>query len=312
MLKALLLSLTTLALAAIATAQNLVPNPSFEDTTNCHLPEGQYEFMLGLARPWFSANAATPDVYSGNPVVACGTNTIQEGLMNAHDGLRYAGAYMYTNSSTSGGTKEYMAVRLSQDLVAGNVYRLSMYLARSSFSRFSVDTIGAYFSPDSLYEDSYARLQVVPQVRFGAEGHFTSMEWIEVMGFYTAEGGERYLYIGSFEEDADMSSAYDPFFGGVDLGYYNVDKVELVTIDVAVPDVSGGDGSLYIFRGTLYWPDHHIAKVTFFNVVGGKVVDTVYGDGRGVIELPVDIAHGVYVLLVHGAEGTKAIKWVKE
>ncbi|MBK6756053.1 MAG: hypothetical protein IPG69_21295 [Flavobacteriales bacterium] len=49
-----------LVFAAIAMAQNLVPNWSFEDSAYCTTANNP----ILVAPPWFSANYATPDVYS--------------------------------------------------------------------------------------------------------------------------------------------------------------------------------------------------------------------------------------------------------
>ncbi|MBK6627341.1 MAG: hypothetical protein IPJ87_12035 [Flavobacteriales bacterium] len=57
-----------LALAAMATAQNLVPNPSFEDTTHCSLYQPPYEEAVG----WYSANLATPDIWDCDTIAPCG------------------------------------------------------------------------------------------------------------------------------------------------------------------------------------------------------------------------------------------------
>jgi hypothetical protein len=202
MRKALLLSLT-LALAATATAQNLVPNPSFEDTSSCgHFHQGNdYEPMLGLARPWFSPNLATPDVYTSDPDIACGVDVDQDGLIHPADGLRYAGLFMFTNSPMVGGTKEYAAIRLHEELTAGQEYGLTLRMARATFSRYAVASFGVHFSTDSIHLPSGAKLPVVPQIIFSANGHFEAMEWTVVSGSFTAMGGERFLYIGSFEED---------------------------------------------------------------------------------------------------------------
>lgn len=309
MLKTLLLSFT-LALAATATAQNLVPNPSFEDTTNCHLQEGQYEFMLGLARPWFSPNLATPDVFTSDADVACGIDVELENLTPPFDGLRYAGLFMFTNAPDVGGSKDYAGIRLQQELLTGQAYHLTLRVARARFSRYAVASFGAHFSADSIHVPNGARLPVVPQVTFFADGHFESMEWTTVNASFTAMGGERFLYLGSFQEDAEMDCSYDPFFGGEDLGYYNIDQVELVPDDVGLNEALGDRPHAFIHGGVLRHDGEPSANITVFDARGGQVLSPIASTG-GWFALPLELSAGCYFVRVDG-HGTQVLKWVKE
>lgn len=313
--KALLLSLMNLALAGMATAQNLVPNGSFEYTSNCYLPEGQYEFMLGMARPWFSPNNATPDVYTANTNAACGIPIGQEvGSLDPFNGIRYAGIAVYENSPVEGGTKEYLATPLATELVAGQVYHISFHLARSSFARYSVDTLGVFLSADSLHLDAYSRLSVVPQVRFSNGGHFSSTAWAEVTGQYVAEGGERYLYLGSFEEDSNMDCVYDPFWGGNDFAYYMVDKVEVTESGLTIGDpVASAGSTAYVHQSTLYWPGHKLARCKVMDLGGRWVSNRNHALDLDVgYLLPDDLAPGLYLVQVTDGKDPQVVRWFKE
>lgn len=311
MLKALLLSLTILALAETATAQNLVPNPSFEDTSSCDAfhQGGEYEPMLGLARPWFSPNLATPDVYTSDPGIACGVDVEQEGFIHPAEGLRYVGLFMFTNSPDAGGTKEYAAIRLQQELTAGQEYYLTVQMTRATFSRYAVASFGVHFSMDSIHVPSGAKLPVMPQVVFSANGHFESMEWTAVSGSFTAIGGERFLYIGSFEEDTEMDCSYDPFFGGEDLGYYHIDQVELVPVGVGVLDTHRSIGSVFIHDDVLYWEAGRSVMIDLVDRTGRHILRSVRADG-GSYPLPHGLAAGMYIVIVQHND-RQVLKWVR-
>ncbi|MFZ1333309.1 MAG: hypothetical protein WAR83_14030, partial [Flavobacteriales bacterium] len=69
MLKTLLLYFTTLAFVATTMAQNLVPNPSFEDTMNCDI---ETQCMLLKAAEWYNPNTGTPDLFDADLDRSCG------------------------------------------------------------------------------------------------------------------------------------------------------------------------------------------------------------------------------------------------
>lgn len=306
------LALMTLAFAATATAQNLVPNPNFEDTSSCDAfhQGGEYEPMLGLARPWFSPNMATPDVYTSDPGIACGIDVDQEGLMSPADGLRYVGLFMFTNTPGAGGTKEYAAIRLQEELTAGQEYYLTVRMARATFSRYAVASFGAHFSTDSIHVPSGAKLPVAPQVIFSANGHFEAMEWTTVSGSFTAVGGERFLYIGSFKEDAEMDCLYDPFFGGEDLGYYNIDQVELLPAGVGMVGMIRDSRPAFIHNDVLYWEGGRAVTISLVDRTGKLLMGPVRADG-GTYLLPNGVAQGLYLVVVQN-EGLQVLKWVRE
>ena len=56
-----------------ATSQNLVLNPSFEDTITC--PIGTWAMQC---RYWYSASGGSPDYFSEQPDIFCGTSTFRK------------------------------------------------------------------------------------------------------------------------------------------------------------------------------------------------------------------------------------------
>ena len=166
MLKAFFLLLTNLALAAIATAQNLVMNPSFEDTTYCiGWPPPQVE-----AVGWHTANTATPDIWDCDTVNPCGYHVMDAnapgigiiGYKYAYDGDRFAAGFHWYGYGSSN-TREYLTSKLQQPLQAGQSYRVSIWCARPSGMNGVIDKIGVYFGPDSVYEPYPTTLPYMPQ-----------------------------------------------------------------------------------------------------------------------------------------------------
>lgn len=138
------------------------------------------------------------------------------------------------------------------------------------------------------------------------------MDWIEVIGHYTADGGERYMYVGAFEDDSMMDCTYDPFFGGVDLGYYNVDAVELVPVDVSIGDTFRPMTSAYIMDGGVFWPGHRQVDMEIFNLAGSRIVYHLgHGNADGGLELPRGLASSLYVVYLRDRDDLTVVKWIK-
>lgn len=185
-----------------ATAQNLVPNYSFEVTDTC--PYGVSE--INSANQWFRANAATPDYFD-----SCSFSTLSDvpdnffGWQQAKTGEAYAGFYAFYFSPA--GYREYPEVHLSSPLVSGTKYYLSFYVSLADSAVFATDDFGMYLSVDSLFSYSTSNFAVTPQLK-NAEGTFVTdtFNWTRVAGEYIAVGGEKWLTLGNFKDGASTDS----------------------------------------------------------------------------------------------------------
>jgi hypothetical protein len=205
--------------------QNLVPNPGFEDHTSC--PNGISE--LDLAAPWFQPTLGTSDYFN-----TCATSFSSQvgvpsnfaGSQTPHGGQAYAGAYMYY----SGGIvyREYMETPLLVPLVAGHTYAVSFYVSLVSTSEYAVTNVGAYLSVNPVTSANYTNLPVIPQVQNPAGNFLNSANWTLIQGTFTAAGGESYLTIGNFYDDAHTPT--QPVVGGNNAGYsyYYIDDVSVI------------------------------------------------------------------------------------
>lgn len=153
-------------------------------------------------------------------------------------------------------------------------------------------------------------LPVEPQVAFLAENFFESMEWTAVSGLYTAVGGERYLYLGSFQEDPEMDFSFDPFFGGEDLGYYNIDQIVLVPDGVGLNDIRQNGPTAFIHNGVLHHDGEPSVIITVFDARGSQVQSSIISTG-GLFTLPVQLSPGCYFVRMQ-CPRVQVLKWVKE
>lgn len=132
-------------------AQNLVPNSSFEYTTQCPNNEGQINF----ASPWYNPNAASPDYF--NQCGAMGYQFINIwGYQIARTGQGYAHVGVYGSIGVSS-AREYIQVQLLDTLIAGENYCVSFYVSHAGMSSFFnsympivISEIGMLFSNNPI------------------------------------------------------------------------------------------------------------------------------------------------------------------
>jgi gliding motility-associated-like protein len=153
-------------------AQELVPDPGFEQYTSC--PEQGGFGQLYRSRHWYALRPS-PDLY--NCGVGVPTNVF--GHQQPFAGSGYAGA--------AGG--EIMAVKLLQPMRAGHQYQVRFWCSLANSGPPSA-ALGCLFSPDSLCNDNGPWL---PQMVHSGAVLSDTLGWMLVTGLYTAQGCERYM-----------------------------------------------------------------------------------------------------------------------
>jgi hypothetical protein len=226
--------------SAFATkAQNLVPNPSFE---NAICPTGYNGFPNQVAlymNDWYSATCASPDIMttcSNHPNTTI--PNVLFGYQYARTGSNFAGFGFYNS------WYEYLGVKLTQPLVAGTVYNVSFYASCANSMDKATDALGIYFSQTEIKcisGFSGPVLNYTPQV-VQTPGVFLNdtLGWQQVSGSFTAQGGEEYIVVGYFKpwNVADLQSINN---GTGTRCYYYVDdfSVEAVSLPAQPGAISG-------------------------------------------------------------------------
>lgn len=232
MLKHLTILCLFIALAAQSTAQvNLVYNGSFEYIKRC--PQS-YE-PIYTAFGWFWPSHGSSDLFN-----ACaGFNGVPDnpfGYQNAQHGIGYCGGIHYDDQGQYD-TRENIAGTLIQPLKQNHYYCFKMFVCLAENSNYFISSLGAFFSPDSLYIDIFDHLPYQPQVENNATNFITdTAKWKLIEGGFTAEGGERYIYIGNFRNNAQTPALYPPIppIQGVNFAYIYFDNVQLYECDSLV------------------------------------------------------------------------------
>lgn len=212
-----------------ASAQNLVPNSSFEFVTLC--PE--QPSMLPNAVPWFS-----PDNYNSTDLFnECVNNNLLGvpinyfGFQYSHSGEGYAGLY---SKGTNKLYREYMEVQLMDSLTEGKCYRTEFYFsAADSISNVFVKSMGVYFSVDSLLGYNLYDLNALEDTTDYNE--FNYDDWYHFTIDYLAFGGEQFLTLGNFNDNESLDTIYNSQLQlEYDVwrnGYFYIDDVSVTEID---------------------------------------------------------------------------------
>lgn len=232
--------LLTVALSTpgLAVAQNLIPNPGFEDYI------GDCTFGVGMddVEHWSFPDCANPGAYyhSCNNIGAPngGVPVNIQGVEQPHSGSAYAGIAPFVTLAQNGTVHSYASVDFLSPLVAGEDYCLRFFISRADSSRYAVGTLHAFlwYSLPSICNyndtawDTYAAATFdISSV--GPDG------WYPMEAQFTANGAEANLTMGTFLFGAEFDTTYlGPL--PINNALYYFDDFYLGPCDLAVQEVS--------------------------------------------------------------------------
>jgi hypothetical protein len=212
-------------LSASVAGQNLVPNPGFEDLLQC--PTGPSQ-LAGTAF-WFDPNnnvQGTPDYFHGCATGTHSTPVSFLGFQEPADGEGYAGIFLYEGSQVLADWREYLQAELLEELTADRCYQFSVLANLADNSSRTTNALGVRFYneavqlPDPFIPGDEPHLELPP-------GTFlNTTDWTALQGTYFASGGERFLMIGNYRDNANTTVQQLSTNGN--FAYAFIDAVSLV------------------------------------------------------------------------------------
>ena len=207
--------------------QNVVPNPSFEDTVHCPTNPSQiYETQF-----WISPTTASPDYLNA---CSAGVHVPNNGWGNqaAHSGVAYAGFYAYNTVHKN--YKEYIQEPLFTTLVANHKYYVSFYVSLAEVSQYAVSSVGALFTSSAISSSSSLTLNYTPQTQNPSTNKLTDKaNWMLIADTLYANGSEQFITIGNFKVDSLSDTLYLGNIGGGNVAYYYIDDVSIIDYGLA-------------------------------------------------------------------------------
>jgi OOP family OmpA-OmpF porin len=207
----------------LSAQDNLVPNYSFENYSACPTSAD----ALANATDWYSCNSASPDYFNSCQLLAFtyGIPFTLNGYQQARTGQAFTGIYVYGNVPAP--HKEYLQVQLSSALKEDTDYDITFYINLSDNSSVAISQLGAYLSATAVGDTTAAALPFTPQV-VSASGTYLNdtAKWVKISGTFTAAGGEKFITIGNFKDDASTDTLQMSALPA--LSYYFVEDISVI------------------------------------------------------------------------------------
>jgi hypothetical protein len=288
----------------VANAQNLVPNPGFDINTGCPDQINQVDKADG-----WSTWAITPDYYHACSNITSpmfGTPSNNRGFQVPHSGDAYIG--LFTHSSSSPNMREYVGRELSQPLVAGQTYYVSLWVnhADIDLGSHSSNGIGVRFSTVgySLFDQDTALNNAHV---FSTAVITDTAAWVQVQGTFIADSAYTHIGIGNYFDSANTTVIQGAPTAGY--AYYLVDDVCVSTdsLDcivatgifnepemdklIAFPNPTNGK---FLIKGIL----SDDARIEIFNRLGKIIMDERVNPSNPKEFNLTGFATGIYIIKV--------------
>lgn len=189
----------------LVSAQNLIPNGSFERTKKQanQWISGSREDFNQQAKFWYSPTNASPDLYR----VAADNDKYPPNfrLINPPTGTGMAGLILSTQKEGIGCIfyKEYLQIKLKDTLTIGKQYELEFWMSAKTSG---IHEIGVLFSEEPIHSDRCGVLEEQPQFTF--RDTMLAETWQRISYQFKPGGLPTYLTIGSFSTTDYKKSSY--------------------------------------------------------------------------------------------------------
>lgn len=300
-----------------AGAQNLVPNPSFEQYTSCPNNFCQIHRATG-----WSAWGGSPDYFN-----TCGTWPVSVPYNNFGNqvpdtGNGYAGFWAYDsfNSSSCGFCREYLGIQLISPLVIGQKYYVKFKVSLADKARIGINKIGVLFttklfSMDSTTSCTNTNTVLLPNnfAHVYTNNIITdTTNWTLISDSFVADSAYQYIAIGNHFTDTNTNYIIINSNPPCCFAYYYIDDIYV-----------GTDSAMNIFENQFHdaisiYPnpfslssivllpetlnDFRNAWVSIHNLVGEEVYQEAINERQFTIHRN-DLHSGFYLLKIYCADG---------
>ena len=206
-------------------SQNLVPNPSFEDYSECPPDLGIGDTYIDYADGW-DFFAPTPDFYHtcGGPNVSVPDNYL--GSQEAATGEGYAGFYAYQDYPVN--AREGIITQLSSPLVVGQTYYCSFKISLAEKSAVACNNIGMLFRTEfNPLPLPYPTSDIYNQVNYSqvytSEIIMETVDWVTVSGSFVADSSYAYVSFSNHFDNNLTDTLVNP--GLWHYAYYYIDDI---------------------------------------------------------------------------------------
>lgn len=237
-----------------AAAQNLVLNPSFEDTIA--LPKHSLFPVDSYLVHWHTPLGMFPSTsdlfHIDNTVTQMGVPDNLSGFQDTCHLKAYAGVVLYYQQidNLNNHYREYLVGVLQSQLLANTCYKVSFKCSLGDGSRWMISNLGILFSnstPVQTNPNKSNNLLLIPQIELNQYLGDTT-NWITIERYYFAQGGEIKMTIGNFRDNNNTDTMFfqsHNLFDGSKLSYLYLDSFVVQAVPTeTLPQVDLGNDTL--------------------------------------------------------------------
>ncbi len=312
MKKIITITFTILIFKYAYSQQNLVPNPGFENYSDCPSSFGQASLCIG----WQSFRSS-PDYWNSCSDYTSGISVPKndQGYQIPANGNAYIGLIAY--STVTENDFECIGTQLVNPLTTGTKYFVSFKVSLSSkdpvWCNSASDHLGVTFSKNVFTQSNPKPLNNTAKV-YSNNIIQDTLSWTMISGSFIADSAYKYIIIGNFYNTANINTT--PFFPGPPYGaYYFIDDVKLATDSIFVTGFNNIANSFLpvsIFpnpineRLFIKQPYDNI-KIEIFNFSGDRILIEEF-QLHELIEIKTDILpQGIYFIVIEDIKSKRII-----
>jgi outer membrane protein OmpA-like peptidoglycan-associated protein len=190
---------------------NLVANGSFELNKGVPTKDGDFSKVVS----WFNPSAnfkdnfnhGTPDYFHLNGMGETKIPYTKMGTVFASSGKACVGLISYTNhDETISNFREYIAIKLKDDLKRGKQYTLKISYTNGSdnqYGFYETQNLGIGFFKNKPIQKGYQPLKADYVAELDSLKY--ELDWVNRQMTFVAKGNFKYLVIGNFKKDINTS-----------------------------------------------------------------------------------------------------------
>jgi len=185
------------------TAQNLIPNPSFEKVSskiNQSISTSREDFSNKVAL-WFSPTNVSPDVYKLHEQNSTFPDEFR--LPQPVDGDCLAGIITNFYYNVCKTYKEYISIQLTAPLVSQETYRMEFWVTSNETNRYD---FGVLFDVDKMELNQCSMLEM--PVQFSTQDSIEAHKWKKISFEFKATKPYSYVMIGNFKRSKEAKREY--------------------------------------------------------------------------------------------------------
>ena len=266
---------------------NLVPNYSFEENVVCPSINNN-----PVPAPWYLPQnvpnkSAFVHACSTSPDYSVPFNSGNTGFQYPKTGQGYAGVEVYNLFFFDG--RYYLQTKLKSILQTGGCYYGEFWVSLVNYSRIAINNIAMLLTDTAIWSAGssnspnfgYDLIPANPQIfNYGNPVITDTLNWVKISGVFTAQGGEEYITIGNFKDDANtttvqVNSGVDTY----DKASYCIDDIYLIPLDSMFLQADAGTDKTITQGDSVYIGSYinGINNITWYNSTGNIIATGIPG-----------------------------------